>query len=82
MVYVGKRTYKYGRMLMSHMAADSLDELHQMAKNIGVSKRHFQDKPGKPHYDVCKQNKLKAISFGATEIDDRKIIELYKSLVK
>jgi hypothetical protein len=51
-VYVGTREYKYGRMLMSHMAADTLEELHQMAKNVGVAKRHFQDKQGKPHYDI------------------------------
>lgn len=80
MVYVGKREYKYGRMLMSHMAADSLKELHEMAQNVGVAKRHFQDKVNKPHYDICKQNKLKAIEFGAIEVDDRKLIELYRSL--
>jgi len=81
MVYVGKRYWKYGRMLMSHMAADTLDELHQMAKSIGVDKRHFQDKEGKPHYDICKQNKFKAIELGAIEVDDRKIIELYRAIV-
>lgn len=79
MVYVGKMEYRYGRMIMSHMAADTLEELHEMAKNIGVSNRHFQNKPGKPHYDVCKQNKAKAIELGAAEVDDRKIIELYQS---
>ena len=53
MVYVGKRKWKLNKMLMSHMAADSLDELHKMAQNVGVAKRHFQDKVGKPHYDIC-----------------------------
>lgn len=53
MVYVGKNIYKYGRMKMSHMAADTLDELHEMAVKIGVAKRHFQNKKGKPHYDIC-----------------------------
>ena len=42
MVYVGKREYQYRRMLMSHMIADTLDELHEMADKIGVSRRHFQ----------------------------------------
>lgn len=82
MVYVGEREYKYGRMIMSHMAASTLDELHKMAESVGVAKIHFQDKVGKPHYDICKQNKLKAIELGAIEVDDRKIIELYRSLVK
>lgn len=69
-------------MKMSHMAADSLDELHEMAQKISVQKKHFQNKEGKPHYDICKQNKLKAIELGAIEVDDRKIIELYRTLTK
>ena len=79
MVYIGNREYKYGRMIMSHMAADTLEELHQMAKAIGVSKRHFQNLNGKPHYDICKQNKQKAMNLGAKEVDDREIINLFKS---
>lgn len=77
MVYVGTREYKFGRMIMSHMAADTLDELHKMADSIGIQRKHFQDKKNKPHYDVCKQSKLKAIEFGAIEVNDRKIIEMY-----
>ena len=77
MVLVGTRKYPYGKMLMSHMAADTLEELHTMAQAIGIARRHFQDKPGKPHYDVCQQNKQKAIELGAIEVDDRKIIDLY-----
>ena len=82
MIYVGTKEYKYGRMIMSHMAADTLEELHQMAESIGVAKRHFQNKKGKPHYDICKQNKQKAIVLGAIEISDKKIIELYRMLDK
>lgn len=65
---------------MSHMAADTLKELHKMANAVGLFKKHFQRKPGKPHYDICKQNKLKAIKLGAIEVDDRKIIELFNSI--
>ncbi|MFT3679448.1 MAG: DUF4031 domain-containing protein [Ferruginibacter sp.] len=82
MVYIGTREWKYRGMLMSHMIADTLSELHDMAELIGVDKRHFQDKLGKPHYDVCKQNKQKAIAAGAKEIDDRQIIEILRSFKK
>lgn len=78
MVYVGTKEYRYRRMVMSHMAADTLEELHLMAAKIGVPERHFQNKPGRPHYDICKKNKIKAIEFGAIEVNDRKIIELYR----
>jgi len=78
MVYVGTREYKLGRMIMSHMIADTLDELHEMASLIGVSKKHFQNKPKKPHYDVCKQMKKKAISLGAKQVNDREIIRILR----
>lgn len=66
-------------MIMSHMAADTLVELHEMADQIGVNRKHFQDKPGKPHYDICQQMKRKAIELGAKEVDDRELIRLYRS---
>lgn len=63
-----------GRMIMSHMIADTLEELHEMAATIGVDRRHFQDKPGKPHYDICKSKKSEAIQHGAELVNDRRII--------
>ncbi len=68
-------------MIMSHMAADTLEELHQMADNIGVDRRHFQNKPGKPHYDICQQMKRKALKLGAKEVNDRELITLYKNQI-
>lgn len=82
MVYIGTRKYKYGRMLMSHMAADTLEELHEMADRIRVNRKHFQDKPGKPHYDICQQMKRKAIEFGAQEVNDRELIRLYQKVYR
>lgn len=80
MVYVGTRQYKYGRMKMSHMASDTLYELHEMAQAIGVDRKHFQDKPGKPHYDICQKMKRKAMELGAKEVDDRELIKLYRNM--
>jgi len=57
----------YGRMVMCHMLADTLDELHAMADRIGVARRWFQDHRT-PHYDVCASKKALAIQFGAIEI--------------
>jgi hypothetical protein len=78
MVYVGTREYKYKGMAMSHMAADTIEELHLMAKNIGIDIKYFQNKPGKPHYDICKQNKALAMKLGAKLVDDREIILMFK----
>lgn len=78
MVYVGKREYPYRGMLMSHMVADSLEQLHAMADGIGVDRKWFQDKPGKPHYDISKGKKSLALELGALEVGERDIIRALK----
>jgi len=59
----------YGRMKMCHMVADSDEELHAMAKHIGVSRKWHQ-KPGTPrsHYDICLSKKALALAAGAVAI--------------
>jgi hypothetical protein len=47
-------------MLMSHLVADSLDELHSAAERLGVDRRHFQNK-FTPHYDIAKTKRLLAV---------------------
>jgi hypothetical protein len=82
MIYIGTREYKYGKMIMSHMVSDNIDELHAFAKNIGIEK-HFQDKDGKPHYDISKAYKAKALTmFGVKEVNDREIVLVLKNLNK
>jgi hypothetical protein len=82
MVYIGTRKYKYGRMIMSHMVADSLDELHNMAQFIGIPQKYFQNKKGKPHYDVSQVKKRKALALGAKEVNDRQIIKVLKNFAE
>lgn len=75
-ILVGTREYKYRGMIMSHMVSESLVELHRMARIIDVDRKHFQDKKGKPHYDISKGKKKLAMKYGAKEVDDREIIKL------
>lgn len=72
-VYVDRPRHPLGRMLMCHMAADTLEELHAMAVRLGVEK-HFQNKPSAPHYDICKANRDRAIAFGAVEVSSRQLL--------
>lgn len=59
----------YRRMKMSHMIADSTDELLQMADKIGVNRRWIQHAgTSHEHFDVCKSHRMKAIKFGAIPI--------------
>lgn len=63
---------RFGRMKMSHMIADTLEELHVMADKIGVSRRWFQDPStmnvSHPHYDIALSKRALAVQFGAVEI--------------
>ncbi len=52
-VYVDNARLPFRRMIMCHMVADSVDELHEMADAIGVNRRWFQSEASYPHYDVC-----------------------------
>jgi hypothetical protein len=74
-VYVGPSIYPFGRMIMCHMVADSLEELHAMADRIGIQRRWFQD-TRHPHYDISKGKRQLAILAGAHEIDDRQSVEI------
>lgn len=67
-VYVDDFRAPYGRMIMCHMVADTLEELHAMADKIGVSRRWFQNKPRRPHYDISLSKREKAVKFGALEV--------------
>lgn len=69
-VYVDDMRAPYGRMIMCHMVADTEEELHLMAKLIGVARKWHQ-KPGtyQSHYDICMSKRAMAISLGAIQID-------------
>lgn len=67
-VYVDAAIYRYGRMIMCHLIADSPAELHAMADKIGVQRRWFQAEASFPHYDVCKAKRALAVAAGAVEV--------------
>ena len=64
---VGQRTMK-----MSHMIADTRDELLAMARTVGLDVRHIQkqDTPGE-HFDICISFRQRAIAAGAVPITMR-----------
>ena len=79
-VYVDQPAYPYGRMMMCHMVADSVDELHTMAERIGVHRRHFQATSSAPHYDICKSKRALAVRFGAVEVNRRELVTILRRL--
>lgn len=67
-VYLDNSRNRYGRMVMCHMTADTLPELHAMANRIGMQRSWFQAWP-RPHYDVCLERRRKAVEAGARVVD-------------
>lgn len=60
---------RFRRMKMSHMIADTEDELHAMADLIGLSRRWYQG----DHYDVSMGLRAAAVTNGAKEITWREL---------
>lgn len=73
-VYVDHAKHSYRGMRMSHMIADTEQELHQMADRIGVARRHYQKDASTPHYDVCQSKRALAVQAGALECDIRSYV--------
>jgi hypothetical protein len=79
-VYVDDMRARFGRMVMCHMVADTLDELHAMADRIGVARRWHQGPPtGRwPHYDIALSKRALAVAAGALPIRQRETLPVLR----
>jgi hypothetical protein len=59
------------------MVADTLEELHRMARKIGLKREWFQDHDI-PHYDVTNPKRRLAVANGAKEITRKELYEFIK----
>ena len=78
-VYVDKARNGYRRMIMCHMIADTLDELHAMAEAIGMRREWFQP-TSFPHYDVSLSRRSEAVQRGAVELERREFVLVMRKL--
>lgn len=57
-----------------HLQADTPEELHAFAGQLGMRREWFQSKPGRPendHYDLTERGREKALELGAIAEDRR-----------
>lgn len=76
-VYVDNARNPYGRMKMSHLLADSVQELHRFAARIGLKREWFQGKDI-PHYDLNKNKREHALEAGAVAASKYDIADLIR----
>jgi hypothetical protein len=72
-VYVDRTHNLLGRMVTSHMIADTLEELHAMARAIGILKLWYQPLSS-PHYNLNRTRRAKALALGAINADRKTIV--------
>jgi len=77
-VYVDDMFAPYRGMKMSHMLADTEEELHAMADSIGVNRKWYQG----DHYDVCLSKRAAAVRLGAIEVTMREIAKIRREARK
>ena len=66
-----------------HMASDDLadsgmEELHAMARRLGLRPQWLHHHPGLPHYDVPGEVKHQAMVLGASEVTSRELVRRCK----
>jgi hypothetical protein len=65
-----------------HLIADTDEELHSFAKQIGMKHVWFQDAPPAsfPHYDLTARRRTVAVRLGATELARREFSAKMKQI--
>ncbi|RZS35446.1 DUF4031 domain-containing protein [Corticibacter populi] len=81
MVYVDDAAVPMYGYTWFHLMADSVQELHAFAANIGIHKRAFHIGARHPHYDVTATQRRHAIRYGARPISAREAVLLSRRVV-
>lgn len=64
---------------MSHMVADTHDELIEMVKRIGVNEKWIQKSgTAEEHFDICESKRVLALRCGADERTSRELIKIIR----
>lgn len=79
-VYVDSEGIRWKGRTWCHLVADSLDELHSFAAQLGLQRKWFQSKSFYPHYDVTLSVRARAVQLGAIDADRKRIIGCCKQM--
>lgn len=79
-VYVDNAKVKWRGRQWCHLVADTIEELHEFANQLGMQRKWFQHAASYPHYDVTVEVREIALSTGAIEGDRIKIISCARKM--
>ena len=78
-VYIDNALLLYCGMKMCHMIADTDEELHAMARKLGLRREWCQSEgTDRVHYDVALMRRRLAIKYGAIPTTSKEIVHLLK----
>lgn len=80
-VYVDDAVHAWRGQRWAHLMADTLEELHAMAQQLGIPRRAFQNKTSGAHYDVTADLREDAIRLGAVPISRHRDRTLVKAVI-
>ena len=70
---------RFGRMKMSHMGADTAEELLAMADKIGLNRKWIQHEGTyREHFDISLAYRKKAVEAGAEELTMKDFVRRLK----
>lgn len=72
------RIGQYGNYIVSHMTADSRQELHEFAEDLEVTFGFFRPDP--PHYEITEMRRKQALKKGAIDVSTQELFEIAKTL--
>jgi hypothetical protein len=77
--YVDDAMIPYGRMKMSHMIANTTEELLEMVDRIGVQRKWIQ-KAGTSweHFDICAAKRKLALEAGAVAVSRKDLVRMIR----
>ena len=83
MVYVDESVFPFRNQMYCHMYSPDVEELHQMARAIGLKRAWFQNKRGRnfPHYDLSPTKRAAAIAAGATAVTCRELVQIVRNKI-
>ena len=79
-VYVDDAIWRWAGRRWCHLLADDTDELHRLARQLGIHRSLYQGPPktSAPHYDITGLERDRALRIGAIPCNREQIVQVFR----